>query len=232
MIKKAVLAAAVAAATVVAATPAIAAPPAPLDEQNWSFQDNLTWADYKKLPGPDYSDPSIQPTVDKWRVALIMVDYPDRPFTISQPAGLDDLRHAFGRRAQRSARRGPAVLRRLLQQAVGAEQLPDHQPVLDGELLRQVRRGARALRPVPAAAGVLAYHIGNFQQITGRLPEPAAAPRPATRTTSTPSVTLARPTSPPPSARRSTTPTTSPPARTRARRGRSSARCGSPAPRP
>ena len=87
MIKKAVLAAAVAAATMVAATPATAAPPAPLDKQNWSFQDNLTWADYKKLPGPDYSDPSIQPTVDKWRVALIMVDYPDRPFTISQPAG-------------------------------------------------------------------------------------------------------------------------------------------------
>ena len=64
-----------------------AAPPAPLDPQNWSFQDNLTWADYKKLPGPDYSDPSIQPTVKKWKVALILVDYPDRPFTITQPAG-------------------------------------------------------------------------------------------------------------------------------------------------
>ncbi|MDA0173474.1 M6 family metalloprotease domain-containing protein [Solirubrobacter taibaiensis] len=87
MIKKAMLAAAVAAATVVVATPATAAPPAALDAQKWSFQDNLTWADYKKLPGPDYSDPSVQPTVDKWRVALIMVDYPDRPFTISQPAG-------------------------------------------------------------------------------------------------------------------------------------------------
>ena len=64
-----------------------AAPPAPLDAQKWSFQDNLTWADYKKLPGPDYSDPSIEPTVEKWKVALILVDYPDRPFTISQPAG-------------------------------------------------------------------------------------------------------------------------------------------------
>ncbi|WP_053225748.1 M6 family metalloprotease domain-containing protein [Solirubrobacter soli] len=66
---------------------ASAAPPAPLDPQNWSFQDNLTWADYKKLPGPDYSDPSIQPTVKKWKIALILVDYDDREFTISQPAG-------------------------------------------------------------------------------------------------------------------------------------------------
>ena len=40
-----------------------AGPPAPVDPQNWSFQDNLTWSDYKPLPGPDYSDASIQPTV-------------------------------------------------------------------------------------------------------------------------------------------------------------------------
>ncbi|MDA0184496.1 M6 family metalloprotease domain-containing protein [Solirubrobacter phytolaccae] len=86
MFKKAVLAAAVA-ATVVAASPAIAAPPAPLDPQNWSFQDNLTWSDYKPIPGPDYSDGTIQPSVKKWRVALIMVDYPDREFTISGAPG-------------------------------------------------------------------------------------------------------------------------------------------------
>ena len=83
---RAVLAAATVTAAIVAA-PASAAPPAPLDRQNWSFQDNLTWADYKPIPGPDYSDPNIQPTVDKWRVALILFDYPDRPFTVSQPAG-------------------------------------------------------------------------------------------------------------------------------------------------
>ena len=63
--------------------------------QNWSFQDNLTWSDYKPLPGPDYSDPAIQPTVKKWKVALIMVDYPDRPFS-GQPAG--GLRRCSARR--------------------------------------------------------------------------------------------------------------------------------------
>ena len=89
MIRKsrAVLAVATVAAAVVAAPAFAAGPPAALDAQNWSFQDNLTWSDYKPIPGPDYSDASIQPSVKKWKVALILVDYPDRPFTISEPAG-------------------------------------------------------------------------------------------------------------------------------------------------
>ncbi|HEX6025825.1 MAG TPA: immune inhibitor A domain-containing protein [Solirubrobacter sp.] len=80
----------------IVAAPASAAPPAPIDPQNWTFQDNLTWNDYKPIPGPDYNDPANQPTVRctatqgppcKWRVALILVDYDDRPFTITQQAG-------------------------------------------------------------------------------------------------------------------------------------------------
>jgi M6 family metalloprotease-like protein len=61
--------------------------PAPIDPQNWSWQDELTWNDYKKLPGPDYSDPSIQPTVKKWKVALVVTDFPGTPFAITQPQG-------------------------------------------------------------------------------------------------------------------------------------------------
>ena len=59
---RAVLAAATVTAAIVAA-PASAAPPAPIDPQNWSFQDNLTWADYKPIPGPGLlaSHPTIQP---------------------------------------------------------------------------------------------------------------------------------------------------------------------------
>ena len=116
---KSVLAAATAAAAAVVAAPAGAAgPPTPLDPQNWSFQDNLTWADYKPFPGPNYSDPSIQPTVRKWRVALILVDYPDRPFTVTQPAGRTSSATRRSRGAQHPARAGAAVLRRLPQQAV------------------------------------------------------------------------------------------------------------------
>ena len=66
---------------------ATAGPPAPADPQNWTFQDNLTWNDYKPLPGPDYSDPSLQPSVKKWKVALVLTDFPDKGFFISQPAG-------------------------------------------------------------------------------------------------------------------------------------------------
>src|SRR3954469_11867691 len=66
---------------------ALGAPPAPLDPQNWSFQDNLTWSDYKKLPGPDYSDATIQPTVKKWKVAIVLADFKDRDFIVTKGAG-------------------------------------------------------------------------------------------------------------------------------------------------
>src|SRR3954447_16369346 len=66
---------------------ALAGAPAPIDPQNWSFQDNLTWNDYHALPGTDYSNPDIQPSVKKWKVALVVTDFPDKPFYLSQPAG-------------------------------------------------------------------------------------------------------------------------------------------------
>ena len=78
------------AAVLALATPMVASaagPPAPIDPQNWSFQDNLTWSDYHALPGTDYSNPDIQPTVKKWKVALVVTDFDDKPFYLSQPAG-------------------------------------------------------------------------------------------------------------------------------------------------
>jgi hypothetical protein len=84
---RAVVAAACTAAALGVAGTASAAPPAPLDPQNWSFQDNLTWSDYKPIPGRDYSDPSIQPTIKKWKVAIVFADFPDRDFIVSQPPG-------------------------------------------------------------------------------------------------------------------------------------------------
>ena len=146
--------AAVAVALVALVTPAAAmaadTAPAPIDPQNWSWQDDLTWNDYKKLPGPDYSDPSIQPTVKKWKVALVVTDFQDKTFTISQPQGGDGLRHADGRGARRPACRRARVLPRLPQRAVGRQPLPDHEPVLDGGLLRPLRRAARLVRAVQA----------------------------------------------------------------------------------
>src|ERR1700754_4262051 len=85
-----VLRAAGMAAVLALAAPAVTAaagPPAPVDPQNWTFQDNFTWSDYHPLPGPDYSDPSIQPSVKKGKVALVLTDFPDKTFFVSQPAG-------------------------------------------------------------------------------------------------------------------------------------------------
>src|SRR5262245_49586587 len=82
--------AAVAAAAVVLAAPAVAlgaGAPAPIDPQNWTWQDELTWNDYHALPGTDYSNPDIQPSVKKWKVALVVTDFPGTPLAITQPQG-------------------------------------------------------------------------------------------------------------------------------------------------
>ena len=65
-----------------------AGPPSPLDPQNWSCagQPDLERLP-RRCPGPDYSDPSIAPSVKKWKVALVVTDFPDKTFTISQPVG-------------------------------------------------------------------------------------------------------------------------------------------------
>ena len=46
--------------------------------------------------GPDYSDPAIQPTVKKWKVALVLTDFPDK-----------GVLHLASRRAARSTARRP-----------------------------------------------------------------------------------------------------------------------------
>src|SRR5690606_39097730 len=39
------------------------------------------------VPGTNWADPSVQPTVKKWKAALVLVDYPDQPFQITEPIG-------------------------------------------------------------------------------------------------------------------------------------------------
>ena len=69
------------------------APPAgaqtlqPLDKQLVQNQYDLTWGDYKPIPGPDYPDPAIQPTVKKWKVALVLGDFQNRDFYATQAPG-------------------------------------------------------------------------------------------------------------------------------------------------
>src|SRR6186997_1956218 len=56
-------------------TPATAFPPA-IDPQRWQDQDDMTWADYKPIPGTDWGNRSA-PVGRALRVALVAIDFED-----------------------------------------------------------------------------------------------------------------------------------------------------------
>ncbi|MFL5846252.1 MAG: immune inhibitor A domain-containing protein [Solirubrobacteraceae bacterium] len=70
--------------------PGLAAPPAPTDPRSWVLPEDMTWADYRPIPGFDWEHPDRQPP-KKLRAALILGDFPDRPFLISSPTGADPM---------------------------------------------------------------------------------------------------------------------------------------------
>jgi M6 family metalloprotease-like protein len=63
-------------------------PQKPIDPQFVQDQDNMTWQDYKPIPGKNWADPSLVPE-RKFRMALVAVDFPDQPFVITQPINSD-----------------------------------------------------------------------------------------------------------------------------------------------
>jgi M6 family metalloprotease-like protein len=73
------------AATAAAAASAATSPPL-LDPQDWTLPEAMTWNDYKPVPGTDWGNPSLTPSVKKWKVALVVVDFLDQQFVITQPA--------------------------------------------------------------------------------------------------------------------------------------------------
>jgi len=62
--------------------------PAPIDPRSWVLPEDMTWEDYKPIPGFDWSSPDRQP-LKKLRAALILADYPDRDFLVTRPQGSD-----------------------------------------------------------------------------------------------------------------------------------------------
>src|SRR4051812_9431330 len=76
-------------AALAAATGAAAPPIQPIDPQGWGDPAGMTWNDYKPVPGPDWSDPSLVPSIKKWKAAVILVDYDDMAFTVTKPVGSD-----------------------------------------------------------------------------------------------------------------------------------------------
>jgi M6 family metalloprotease-like protein len=61
--------------------------PAPVDPQNWVNPDHMTWADYKKVPGTNWADPARKGSVRTFKGALVLADYPNQPFVVTQPQG-------------------------------------------------------------------------------------------------------------------------------------------------
>ena len=58
-----------------------------IDAQRWVNPDNMVWADWKAVPGIDWSDPTRKGSIRNFKIALLSVDYGDRNFTITQPVG-------------------------------------------------------------------------------------------------------------------------------------------------
>lgn len=71
--------------------PALAAPKssedpfAVLDKQNWVNPDDMTWADFKAPPGTKWNDPARKGSIRNFNIALVLVDYPDMGFAVTQP---------------------------------------------------------------------------------------------------------------------------------------------------
>jgi M6 family metalloprotease-like protein len=68
---------------------AAAQSPSPLDPQRVVDQQDMTWADYRPIPGVNWADPSLVPGKKQFRVALIAVDFPDQPFVVTLPRKSD-----------------------------------------------------------------------------------------------------------------------------------------------
>ncbi|GLW62235.1 peptidase M6 [Actinomadura rubrobrunea] len=59
--------------------------PRPIDPQDYELPDTMTWDDYKPVPGTNWADPSRKGSVRNFKGAVVLVDYPNQPFVVTQP---------------------------------------------------------------------------------------------------------------------------------------------------
>ncbi|MFJ5716361.1 M6 family metalloprotease domain-containing protein [Neobacillus sp. NPDC093127] len=72
--------------TVYAAQPGLSDFPEPVDPQSWVLPRDMTWNDYKPVPGVDWNTADVK-AERVIRGALIIVDFKDQDFILSQPKG-------------------------------------------------------------------------------------------------------------------------------------------------
>jgi M6 family metalloprotease-like protein len=65
------------------------APPPPVDRQIVRDQDDMTWDDYKPIPGTSWNDPRKVASVRTIRLAILCADFPDVPFVMTLPKQSD-----------------------------------------------------------------------------------------------------------------------------------------------
>ncbi|GAA3943900.1 M6 family metalloprotease domain-containing protein [Actinomadura viridis] len=58
--------------------------PKPIDPQDYELPDTMTWDDYKPVPGTSWADPSRKGSIKNFKGAVVLVDYPDQPFVVTQ----------------------------------------------------------------------------------------------------------------------------------------------------
>ncbi len=59
-----------------------------LDPQRVQDQDQMTWTDYRPIPGLNWADPALKPERG-FRLAVVGIDFPNQPFVITLPKGSD-----------------------------------------------------------------------------------------------------------------------------------------------
>jgi M6 family metalloprotease-like protein len=60
--------------------------PGPVDPLSWVNPDNMTWNDYKEVPGINWNTANIKPETEL-KGALILVDFPGQDFILTMPKG-------------------------------------------------------------------------------------------------------------------------------------------------
>jgi M6 family metalloprotease-like protein len=58
----------------------------PIDPQKWVNQSDMTWNDYKPVPGTNWADPNRKASKRTFKGAVVLLDYPDEKFDITMPA--------------------------------------------------------------------------------------------------------------------------------------------------
>jgi M6 family metalloprotease-like protein len=63
--------------------------PAPIDRQQVRDQDDMTWDDYRPIPGTDWANPERKGSDKTLRIAVLTADFEDQPFVMTLPLRSD-----------------------------------------------------------------------------------------------------------------------------------------------